>query len=365
MPSRILVVSHPSVVEANQDVYAELSRRGHDVHLIVPHTWTHEYSDAPLSPTFRPELRSQARAVRVLGAGHPQRHVYRVRAGALLADVAPDFVLLEQEPFSLSAAQWGRAASRAGVPFALQHDENRRTSWPLPVRRVRAALLDRAAFVAARSPRAAALLIDERPALRAPVIPHPIPEWEVPPRVRDGVEQFTVGYAGRIVAEKGIRDLLAAVRRLPAARLLVVGDGPLLGEVRDSGLEVEVRTAASSDDMPQHYADMDVLVLPSRTVGHWAEQFGRVLPEAAMCGTPVIGSDSGEIPWVVAALGGRVFPEGDIEALTAALEQERDRPRDPRPGREAASAAFAVPAVATLLADEIGRAVRSRGPRHG
>jgi len=360
VPSRILVISHPSVVEANQDVYAELARRGHDVHLVVPHSWKHEYADVPLAPTFRPELRAGGRVLRVLGAGHPQRHVHLARAGALLAAVRPDVVFVEQEPFALSAAQWASAAGRARVPFAVQHDENRRTSWPPPVRALRAAVLDRAAFVAARSPRAAALLTDERADLRAPVIPHAIPEWDVPARAERGERVFTVGFAGRVIPEKGIADLVAAVRRLPRARLLVVGDGPLVGEVRESGLETEVRTASSSDDMPRHYADMDVLVLPSRTAGNWAEQFGRVLPEAAMCGTAVVGSDSGEIPWVLSTLGGRVFPEGDVEALAAALAQERDHPRDPAPGREAARATFGVSGVATQLEDELVLAVRSR-----
>jgi glycosyltransferase involved in cell wall biosynthesis len=73
---------------------------------------------------------------------------------------------------------------------------------------------------------------------------------------------------------------------------------------------------------------MNALVLPSETtyrfktltsVG-WKEQFGHVLIEAMACQVPVIGSDSGEIPNVIAEAG-LVFPEGDASALSDRLSQ--------------------------------------------
>jgi glycosyltransferase involved in cell wall biosynthesis len=70
--------------------------------------------------------------------------------------------------------------------------------------------------------------------------------------------------------------------------------------------------------MPQQLAKMDTLVLPSRTEVFWKEQFGRVLVEAMACGVPVVGSDSGEIPHVIADAG-IVVPEGDPHALALAL----------------------------------------------
>ncbi|MEN1679311.1 MAG: glycosyltransferase family 4 protein, partial [Planctomycetota bacterium] len=50
----------------------------------------------------------------------------------------------------------------------------------------------------------------------------------------------------------------------------------------------------------------------------WKEQFGRMLVEAFACGVPVIGSDSGEIPYVIGDAG-IVSPEGKVEPLAAAL----------------------------------------------
>ena len=77
-----------------------------------------------------------------------------------------------------------------------------------------------------------------------------------------------------------------------------------------------------SEDVPRYIQEFDVLVNPSLTwrqgQRQWKEQFGRSLVEAMACGVPVIGSDSGEIPNVIAGAG-LVAPEGDADALHAHL----------------------------------------------
>jgi glycosyltransferase involved in cell wall biosynthesis len=63
---------------------------------------------------------------------------------------------------------------------------------------------------------------------------------------------------------------------------------------------------------------LDVLVLPSRRVGMWAEQFGRVLVEAMAARKIVIGSNSGAIPEVIGDAG-FVFEENNSRDLNAKL----------------------------------------------
>jgi glycosyltransferase involved in cell wall biosynthesis len=106
--------------------------------------------------------------------------------------------------------------------------------------------------------------------------------------------------------------------------------------------------------MPAAYAQMDVLALPSRTTPTWVEQFGRVLVEALWCGVPVVGTASGEIPWVIETTGGGVVvPEGDPGALAAALTALRDDPARraelARTGRAAVERLFAAPAATDAL----------------
>ncbi|MGA2009367.1 MAG: glycosyltransferase [Solirubrobacteraceae bacterium] len=360
---RLLVVSHPASVTANQIVYAALDELGWEVHLVIPSHWIDDFGSHRYATRFLPELAARGRRVAVIMAGRPQRHLYRARVASIIAAVAPAVAFLEQEPFSASAWQWGTALRRAGVPFAVAQDENLKRRLPAPARFFARGSLRGAGLVAARSPRAAELVTGVPTA----VVPHPVTESEpAPPRPASA--PFVAGYAGRLVAEKGILDLLAAVEALPEVRLLVVGDGPLRDRVTEAAARtgrVELRADVRHDDMPGAYAAMDVLVLPSHTTPTWAEQFGRVLVEALWSGVPVIGSDSGEIPWVISATeGGLVFPEGDVGALTVRLETMR---RDPELRRRRAAAGrarvvetFSMTAVARQLDSLLGQLAAGR-----
>ena len=104
-------------------------------------------------------------------------------------------------------------------------------------------------------------------------------------------------------------------------------------------------------------------MLPSLSTPVWEEQFGRVLVEAMWCGVPVIGSDSGEIPWVIESTGGGlVVREGDVGALRAAVVRLRDDPtlcRElARRGGEQAMARFSVESVARELDVALRAAMR-------
>jgi glycosyltransferase involved in cell wall biosynthesis len=145
-------------------------------------------------------------------------------------------------------------------------------------------------------------------------------------------EGFVVGYVGRLLERKGVLDLVEAVAKLPEhARLLLVGDGDLRPhierQVRKLGIEhrVEMLPAVGSTEVPAVLHRLDVLVLPSRTTRSWKEQFGRILIEAMSCSVPVVGSSSGEIPNVVGDAG-LIVPEGDVEALRAALDRLLNEP---------------------------------------
>jgi glycosyltransferase involved in cell wall biosynthesis len=137
-------------------------------------------------------------------------------------------------------------------------------------------------------------------------------------------DEFLIGFVGRFVLDKGIPDLMLAFRQLreqahgARPRLLCVGDGPLKKELLALQPEVLVASPGGSGAVLRYYRAMDVLVLPSRTMLHWKEQFGRVLIEAMATGVPVIGSSSGEIPNVVGNAG-MVFPEKDVTSLVNAL----------------------------------------------
>lgn len=353
----LLVVSHPAVVPANQEVYRELAGRGWRVRIVLPSNWSHGYSEGPIAPRPLPGLDGALIPLRVALPGAPQRHVYLARAGALVRREQPAVAFLEEEPFALATAQWGRALARAGVPFGVQCYENIDRAFPAPIRALRSWALRRAAFVAARSATAGELARAWGARGLLGLAPPAVPMWE-PAHARARESVFTIGFAGRLVDIKGLDDLLAAVRMLDApVRLLLIGEGDMRGRLEGQevpGSRVEVVSDLTHEQMAEGYARLDVLALPSRTTSTWKEQFGRVIVEALSCGVPVVGSDSGEIPWLIGLTGGGlVFPEGDVDALAERLrrlrEDEELRARLATTGAEAVKRLFSVPAATDAL----------------
>ena len=357
------------MVSVNQLVYRELSRRGWDVTVVVPSRWRSEYSGALMRPQALDGMRDSLRATPIVLAGRPQRHLYLTRCRALCARLRPDVAFVEAEPYSLPSFQWSRAFSRLEIPFGVQCYENIDRPLPASVRALRSGLLDRAAFVAARSDTAAELARGWGARGVVGFAPPAVPGWERPARV--GERPFTVGYAGRLVESKGLFDLLAAVRCMTEpVELLLIGDGELRARLEDQpipGSRARVLTGVPHDRMANAYAQIDVLVLPSHTTSTWKEQFGRVIVEALWCGVPVVGSDSGEIPWLIGLTGGGVvFCEGDSEMLAARLGELRHDPRRREQlaaeGRVAVERLFSVPAATDALERLLVEALRLRAP---
>jgi glycosyltransferase involved in cell wall biosynthesis len=136
-----------------------------------------------------------------------------------------------------------------------------------------------------------------------------------------------VGYVGRFVPEKGLRELLAALRVMPReVHGVLIGAGPMQEELAREAATAELagRVRILGTMAPRELAEymncFDALALPSRTTPHWKEQYGRVIGEAMACGVVVVGSDSGAIPEVVGDAG-IVVREGDVQALAAALQR--------------------------------------------
>jgi glycosyltransferase involved in cell wall biosynthesis len=364
---RLLVVSHPAVVSVNQEVYRELARRGWDVTIVLPRRWRHAYSEGYVTPRPLEGMEHALRPTRVAFAGRAQRHVYLTSCRAICRQVRPDVAFLEAEPFSLAATQWGHALHALDVPFGVQSYENIDRDFARPLRWLRSRVLREAAFVAARSESAGRLARTWGAAGEVALAPPAVPMWKgVEPVARTA---FTVGYAGRLVESKGLADLLGAVRELePPVELLLIGDGELRAQLEGQeipGSRVRVLDGLTHDQMPSGYARLDVLVLPSHTTPTWKEQFGRVLVEALWCGVPVVGSSSGEIPWVIELTGGGlVFAEGDRQALARQLTELRGQPELRRQlasaGRAAVERLFSVPAATDALEHLILSAI---GPR--
>lgn len=105
-------------------------------------------------------------------------------------------------------------------------------------------------------------------------------------------QQPLVAFAGRIIPEKGIAELMEAFRTLsvPGAALAVAGDGPLLEELRQNcPSNVYLLGSLAYENTLQLIAQADLYCLPTR----YAEGFPTTFLEAAACGCPIVTSRTG------------------------------------------------------------------------
>ncbi|WP_460065816.1 glycosyltransferase [Streptomyces sp. YKOK-I1] len=124
---------------------------------------------------------------------------------------------------------------------------------------------------------------------------------------------------GRLCRQKGQDLLLEAwadvVRRLPAARLVLVGDGPDAERLR-AGAPQSVLFAGAIDDTVPWYRAADLVVLPSR----W-EGMALAPLEALACGRPVVVTevDGARESLPAALVPDCLVPAGDPAALSRAV----------------------------------------------
>jgi glycosyltransferase involved in cell wall biosynthesis len=141
----------------------------------------------------------------------------------------------------------------------------------------------------------------------------------------DAVEPGLVIHVGRLVEKKGTAQLLAAfatVRaRNPAARLVVIGDGPLRArlahEAAGLGDAVRFLGALPPDAVARWMQRAWLIAAPSLTASDGdAEGLPTVLVEAAASGLPAVATHHSGIAEVVAdGRTGMLVPEGDIAGL--------------------------------------------------
>lgn len=143
---------------------------------------------------------------------------------------------------------------------------------------------------------------------------------------------ITVGTLKPLKDQRTLIAAFAILRQQLPAKLLIVGDGPLRGELetqaRELGIADDVILLGFVQDPYPYYMAADLFVLTST-----AEGFGNVLVEALECGLPVVSTDCAGGPREILDGGryGRLVPVGDAAALASAmlatLEETLDRQR--------------------------------------
>ena len=359
---RLLTVSHSYCVELNRRLAQELAATGEwQVTAVGPERFHGDFG----WHTFEAHGAEACTVAPI--AVHFSRRVHLMLYGRRLAHLLRepwDLVHCWEEPYVAAAAQVACATPRE-VPLVFATFQNIAKRYPPPFRWIERYTLARAAGLIAfgrTSFDVAVTRTPERMPLR--VIAPGVDVARFRPD-RDGRARLlreygwsdgapVVGFLGRFVEEKGCLLLAAALDRLEIPwRALFVGAGPLEPNLRAwsarHGERVRLETAVAHADVPMYLSAMDLLCAPSQTTATWREQFGRMLIEAFACGVPVVASDSGEIPHVVADAG-LVVGEQDVPAWTEAIARLMSSPalraELARRGRQRAESFFAWPVVA-------------------
>jgi glycosyltransferase involved in cell wall biosynthesis len=264
------------------------------------------------------------------------------------------------------AAAAARVAARlAGVPHALYtahgfyfHDNMPRLPYRVHVliERLMGRLTSHL-FVQSREDYDAALRLGIAPADRVTYIGNGVDErrfsldrmGEARAPVREALgyteADFVFAYAGRIVREKGVGDLVSAAASICAeglpARFLIIGANAI-GDRDPFARDIQERVSAGdlrdrfhftgfTDDVPPYLAASDAFVLPS-----YREGLPRSIIEAMHLGLPVISTDiRGPREEVEEGVTGQLVPPRDPEALARAMARLlADRERARRMGME-------------------------------
>ena len=274
--------------------------------------------------------------------------VYEINPGAipLLARSNHDAVVVGG--YSVFAEQVAIAIARMRrIPYLLHSESTLAAPRPAIVRAakralVRPAIAGAGAGLAVGTEAARYLEHYGLPAERIRIVPNTIDVREYGRKADDarrnaaeiraarGLPDRFVLFAGRLVEDKGILDLVAAWRMLAPSgvSLLVAGEGLLSAELaREPGLVT--LGFVQPDDLIELYALAEWTVLPSRR-----EPWGVVVNEALASGCPVIVSDrvGAAADLVENGVNGHIVPARDPGRLASALGGPRPS-GDPAKGR--------------------------------
>jgi glycosyltransferase involved in cell wall biosynthesis len=169
-------------------------------------------------------------------------------------------------------------------------------------------------------------------------------------------------FAGKFIPKKRVMDLLEAAAKVPQARVVLVGDGPLRSQLEERAARpdlkgrVEFAGFKNQQELPAYLAGADCLVLPSDGTETW----GLIVNEAMACGTPAIVSTAcGCAPDLIdEGETGYSFKLGDVQELVECL---RHFSKNKKRGWTAKVREKIVHYSATEATDGLMRAVASTG----
>ena len=139
-------------------------------------------------------------------------------------------------------------------------------------------------------------------------------------------------YIGRLSQEKGLSTLIGAMRHVPQAKLLIIGEGPmqprLIQMIAVRGLpKIFLTGYLTGQTLKQTLSRARFVVVPSECY----EVFPYSVLESLAIGKAVVGARIGGIPEQIEdTADGLLFPPGDEDALGNCLQRMWESPEQTR-----------------------------------
>lgn len=338
---KVLMVSKALVVGAYQKKLEEMARcTDIDLTVVVPPYW----GDSRLEKIYTNGYNFLVTDIAFNGNFHSH---YYPKLKKIIADLKPDIVHIDEEPYNFATFHAMRLARHAGAKTVVFTWQNINRHYPPPFSWMERYVLNHADALLVGN--AEANGVWRAKGYAGPI--HQIPQFGVDPAIfyrhshvrrvsrpsiilrrsarRPSQPALTIGYVGRLVEEKGIDLLLQAAAKLTGPwNMKILGTGSVDNRRRyermAQWLGIESRISFDqplpSTHLPNYLSGLDVLVLPSISRPNWKEQFGRVLIEAMACEVVTVGARTGAIPEVIGE-NGLLFEEGNIADLQTQLQR--------------------------------------------
>lgn len=315
----------PSLVTAGMEMVVAtlvraLARRGHEVGV----TCTEKVG------AIGEQLRSEGFSVELIPAPGILTNVWPRALARWLATRNPDVVHVHSGVW-LKAARAARMAGRVPLVHTVHGLMDDLSSIERPYQ-LAASFLTNSIVAVSQSLREDLTRRVGIPESKVSVVVNGIDTGRFAPRARTNAlrerlnlddSHFVVGHVGRFAPVKNqamLIDAFAVVSaKLPSARLVLVGDGPLRDDLekraRERGVETLVHFVGEQRDLAPILGDIDVFVLCSLSEGT-----SIALLEAMACGVPCIATDVGGNGAVLnRGEAGALVSSGDVAALAASV----------------------------------------------
>jgi glycosyltransferase involved in cell wall biosynthesis len=333
---RVLMISKALVAGTSQRKLEEIAKLPDiELTLLTPDYWqSDDGSKQALERLYTNGYRMIEEPLALNGNFHLH---YYPHLSKIMREVNPEIVHIDEEPYNLATFQAMRLSMKQKAHALFFTWQNLYRTYPPPFRQMELYNYKHATVALAGNRDASDVLRKKGFSGTIRIIPQfgfdtEIYRRDKPRQARMPDTPFTLGYLGRLVENKGLISLVEALEFLPeCCQVVCIGNGPIKDELEVLAERLGVskrltfKPGVPTYEVPKELQQLDVLVLPSLTRHNWKEQFGRVLAEAMACETPVIGSNSGEIPYVIDDAG-LVFPEGNAQELALCVRKLLDNP---------------------------------------